>query len=468
MTSQAAAGTLRSWRAIRRTRGGAVALAIVVAFRAAAGAQAPSPPVIASAVADANAGTVTITGAHFGTRPFVTLDLVPLEVRAAIDTMIVAVAPIAAMPEGEYLLTVSRGSAAGENGSHPIRIGAADPSPASPPAGPPAEPLAPLAPEQPVARVGDRVITMADVDREWRRTDPAGYLRFNRQSYDVRRSVLETMVNDELLAREARARSVSVEALLAEEIPKRRITLPDAAVSALYQSLGDSTRGASLDQMRPALRAWLERNTEPELAKMAYIEELKKLSTPTEILLTAPRVRIEHSEQDPSLGPPAAAVELIVFGDFQSSEYATLAREVARMRETFGDRLRIVFKHLPTRGPESTTAAEAAQCAHAQARFWPYHDALLAQPGPVETRMAKAAAAAALDDERLRACLESGSARRAIDAGLEEAARHDVRSSPSLMLNGRLAPAPPPFLPPFDFLKRLIEEELAGLAKARR
>jgi len=40
-----------------------------------------------------------------------------------------------------------------------------------------------------------------------------------------------------------------------------------------------------------------------------------------------------------------------------------------------------------------------------------------------------------------------------------------VKASPSFLVNGRLAPEPPPFLPPFDFFKRIIEEELSRLAR---
>jgi hypothetical protein len=50
---------------------------------------------------------------------------------------------------------------------------------------------------------------------------------------------------------------------------------------------------------------------------------------------------------------------------------------------------------------------------------------------------------------------------------LEEAERYGIQSSPSFLINGRLAPPPPPFLSPFDFFKRLVEEELALIARAR-
>ena len=134
---------------------------------------------------------------------------------------------------------------------------------------------------------------MADVDREWQRTDPAGYLVLSRQLYEARRRIADQMVADQVLSAEAARRGVTVEALLAEEIPRRTIPLPDTAVTALYQSMGDRTRGASLEQMRPALRAWLAHNTEPELAKMNYVEELTKVSTRAEVVLTPPQIAVD-------------------------------------------------------------------------------------------------------------------------------------------------------------------------------
>jgi protein-disulfide isomerase len=427
---------------------------------------------ISSAVADPTGETITITGVNFGReRPFVTLDMVPLPVRIALDTQIVAEAPTRMMPPGEYLLTVSRGTSPAENGSLPLTIGTAE----TKPAGAPASPASPIvstalsvAGGEPAARVGDRVISVADLDREWQRTDPTSYLALSRRIYEARRRVADTMAAEELIAREAAARGVTSDALLKEEIPKRIIPLPESAVLALYQGLGDSTRGATLEQMRPAIRAWLSKNTEPELARMSFIEELKKVSTRADVLLLAPRVRVERSPQDAALGPATAVVEIVAFGDFQSGSYARLASAFRSVRETFGDRVRIVFKHLPAGGPESVMAAEAAQCANAQNKFWPYHDALIAQSGAVSARLKQAMASSAVDSTVFNACIDKETSRDVIRAAVEEAARYDIHNSPSVLVNGRLAPDPPPFLQPFDYFKRLVEEELSEQAKSGR
>lgn len=267
------------------------ALASVLAFAPSAFAQTPptAPLVIEGAVPDDATGTLTISGNGFGTRPFVTLDLVPLNLQLSLQQRIIAVVPVDQIAPGSYVLTVTRGAQPGDTASADVQIG---PAVAAPPqdglgrasnqnatnTGGSSSTAAALAGgTDAAARVGDRTFTTADVDREWQRIDPTGYLAASRQLYDARRRVVTDMVNNELLAREATARGMSVDALLKVELPKRTVALPDNAVTALYQSLGGRTRGASLEQMRPALREWLARKVEPDLAKMTYLEDRKSV-----------------------------------------------------------------------------------------------------------------------------------------------------------------------------------------------
>jgi protein-disulfide isomerase len=206
--------------------------------------------------------------------------------------------------------------------------------------------------------------------------------------------------------------------------------------------------------------------TEPELAKMNYVEELMKVSTRADVFLVAPRVEVDRTAQDPTLGPAAAPVEIVAFGDFQSVEYARFAQAFGKVRDTFGDRIRLVFKHLPTLGSESVIVAEAAACAHAQGTFWAYHDAVLAQAGPLDTaRLKQVSSAVGLSRPAFDACLDRGEFGNVIRHALDDAERYAITSSPSFLVNGRLAPTPPSFLPPFEFFKRIIEEELLRQAR---
>lgn len=473
-----------------------VTLFVVSGLARLSSAQTSSAPlVIESTAPDAATATLTIAGSGFGPRPFVTLDLVPLTIQLALPQRIVASVPVEMIPPGSYLLTVTRGGQPGDTASAEVTLGAAagtDPSggaagaaasgaptnasvASSTPNGTPApagnrttSAETPMSTDA-AARVGDRTITVADVDREWQRLDPVGYLAASRQLFDARRRVLNDMVNDELLAREASARQMTVDALLKEELPKRTIPLPDNAVTSLYQSLGGRTRGATVDQLRPALREWLTRKVEPDLAKMTYIEELIKVSTRADIVLTAPRVDVQRLADDPALGPASAAVELVIFGDFQNPTYARYALSLPRVRDLFGARLRVVFKHFPINDPASIAAAMASACANLQGKFWPFHDKLLGEAGALDAARFKTVAAdVGLDRPRFDGCVDREETRDRIGQAIEETGHYALPGTPSLLVNGRLAPDPPPFLPPFAYFKRLVEEELARQAREAR
>ena len=438
-----------------------VLVAVALGFCSLAAQQAALAPAIEirEIVPDVTTDTLTIVGEHFGSRVFVTLDLVPIEVRLAINTRVVAAVPLGAMPPGDYLLTISRGAAAGDTASVVIPIGGGAPVKR------PSSRVAPssattAAPGDSVATVGDRVITLAEVDREWQRLNPGGYASLLQQIYEHRRRIVDQMVATELLAREAAVRGLAPDALVAEEVPRRRIPMPDSAVTSLFQSLGDRARGATLDQMRPALRAWLERNTEPELARMSYVEELMKTSTKAEVTLSPPQIVVDRSPRDPVLGPESAPVEIVVFGDLQSPDYVRLAQAFGRVRETFGDRVRVVFKALPIYGTQSIPVAEAAICAHAQGRFWAFHDAAI-KPGLLDAaRVTALVAEAGLERERFDLCLRDPAVKIQANAATEAADRSGVSRGPSVIVNGRLAPEAPGFLPTFEYLTRLIEDAL--------
>ena len=94
-------------------------------------------------------------------------------------------------------------------------------------------------------------------------------------------------------------------------------------------------------------------------------------------LLTLPVGPRDHAR-----GPESAPVTLVEYGDFECPQCAAAYPIVARIIDTFGDRLRFVFRHFPLTNshPNAQHAAEAAECGGAgQAQFWPMYDALYAR-----------------------------------------------------------------------------------------
>lgn len=81
-------------------------------------------------------------------------------------------------------------------------------------------------------------------------------------------------------------------------------------------------------------------------------------------------------------GPAAALVTLVEYGDFECPACSQAYGAVNTMQAHFGHQLRFVFRHFPLREVHSHAelAAEAAEAAGAQGKFWPMYDLLFAHP----------------------------------------------------------------------------------------
>src|SRR3954464_1908378 len=81
---------------------------------------------------------------------------------------------------------------------------------------------------------------------------------------------------------------------------------------------------------------------------------------------------------DHNLGPSHAAVTVVEYGDFECPNCKQAAAAVKLLLDRFTGKVRFVFRHFPLEDVHSHAlhAAEAAECAGAQGRFWPMHDRL--------------------------------------------------------------------------------------------
>ena len=98
----------------------------------------------------------------------------------------------------------------------------------------------------------------------------------------------------------------------------------------------------------------------------------------TEYLRDGVRLDSPVGDQDHVRGPAAARVTLIEYGDYECPYCGRAHPVVEQLRERLGDRLRFVFRHFPLDSvhPRARHAAEAAEAAGAQGRFWEMHDLL--------------------------------------------------------------------------------------------
>ena len=83
---------------------------------------------------------------------------------------------------------------------------------------------------------------------------------------------------------------------------------------------------------------------------------------------------------DHVLGPEQAEVTIVEYGDFECRHSGRAAASLKLVLEGFAERVRFVFRHSPREEahPHALLAAEAAECAASQGKFWAMHDLMFA------------------------------------------------------------------------------------------
>ena len=92
------------------------------------------------------------------------------------------------------------------------------------------------------------------------------------------------------------------------------------------------------------------------------------------------------TERDHFSGSFEAPVTLLEYGNFECPHCGKAYPAIKELRKILGDQLRFVFRHFPTSRthPHSVRAAEAAEAAGAQERFWDMHDQLFTHQTALE------------------------------------------------------------------------------------
>ena len=92
------------------------------------------------------------------------------------------------------------------------------------------------------------------------------------------------------------------------------------------------------------------------------------------------------TERDHTSGSATAPVTLLEYGNFECLHCGRAYPVIKQVRKLLGDNLRFVFRHFPTvhTHPHSLRAAEAAESAAAQQKFWQMHDELFTHQTALE------------------------------------------------------------------------------------
>ncbi|HMI54633.1 MAG TPA: DsbA family protein [Gemmatimonadaceae bacterium] len=148
---------------------------------------------------------------------------------------------------------------------------------------------------------------------------------------------------------------------------------------------------------------------------------------------------IPVSDRDHSIGPSSAPVTLVEYGDFECPYCRRAHPIVQRVRRSMDDRVRFVFRHFPLSEahPHAQRAAEAAEAAAAQGRFWEMHDILFNNQDALEDEdLVMYAARIGIDAQRVARELAAGAYEKKVREDFRGGIRSGVNGTPTFFING--------------------------------
>jgi Na+/H+ antiporter NhaA len=145
-------------------------------------------------------------------------------------------------------------------------------------------------------------------------------------------------------------------------------------------------------------------------------------------------------ERDHIRGAVDAPVTLVEYGDFECPYCGAAAPVIAKLLDHFGDDLRYVWRHLPLSDvhPDAQMAAEAAEAAADQGKFWEMHDLLLANPDRLRVSdLYRHASDLDLDLDRFTDALNRRRKAARVAEDVASADMSGVSGTPTFFVNGR-------------------------------
>jgi protein-disulfide isomerase len=146
------------------------------------------------------------------------------------------------------------------------------------------------------------------------------------------------------------------------------------------------------------------------------------------------------TERDHAIGPPNAPVTIVEYGDYECPSCLSAVPIIEQVRQSLGDRLRFVFRHFPQSSihTHASAAAEAAEAAADQGKFWQMHEALFKhQKDLAEIDLSHLALTLGLEIYNFEISRSQERHRERILADFEGGRRSGVSGTPTLFINGR-------------------------------
>jgi protein-disulfide isomerase len=301
-----------------------------------------------------------------------------------------------------------------------------------------------------LAVVDGKPITEEEVERSAEADFEALDRDYAQKHYDLVEANLNQLVEQRLIAAEAKKRGTTEQDVLAD-IQAKPVT--DADVDSFFQQNQARLRGTK-EQIGPQVRQYLEQINQ-DSAKKAFIAELRKQH---DVDYKLEPLRVEVAATGPARGPEKAPVTIVEFADFQCPYCAKILPALEQVRSQYGDKVRLVYRQFPlTIHDNAERAAQASLCADEQGKFWELHDGMFANQRALDAEQLKATAAGlGLDAQAFNECLDSGRYADEVAADTAAGVAAGVSGTPALFVNGRFISG----AVPLDEITSVVDDEL--------
>jgi len=278
----------------------------------------------------------------------------------------------------------------------------------------------------------------------------------------ARQGMLEKLILDDLVEREATAAGMESEAWLKTEVDDKIEPVTDEEAKIFFEE--NPPRGAAtFESMKPRVIAYMERQRKAE----RMTELTKELKAKYNVTVSLEPYRVEVSaDDDPAKGPEDAAVTIVEFADFQCGFCGRTRETTNEILETYPDHVRFVYRDFPIdKHPRAHNMAQAANCAGDQGKYWEMYDVLFDNMRDTKDEQLKAhAVTLELDTAVFDECYDSGKYAAEVDKDMEDGRSAGVSGTPAFFVNGRMVSG----AQPFDAFAAIIDDELerAGIEVA--
>jgi len=310
-------------------------------------------------------------------------------------------------------------------------------------------------PNPTLATIGDYRITQQEVDAKVLRSITSSEL------FDLRKQALDSMIDDYVIDQAARRAGLTSDQYLDRELKDgvgRKVTEADARkfYDTHKAQIQGQASGRSFEQIKVPLINALQRQQDNQ-RRQALIAKLRA-DNHVKVVLEAPRVNVA-SAGHPWTGGKDARVTIVEFSDFQCPYCRSAESTIKPLREKYRDQMKLVYMDFPLGfHTHAMDAARAAQCADAQNKFWPYHDALFANQSKLTPADLKATAAKlGLNATAFNTCFDKNQPDGTIRQEMAQGQALGITGTPTFFINGRQLTG----AQPSEKFEEIINDELA-------